>query len=103
MRRGNPALVVSLCARSDGGSIGTNYRNLVGRVYLLALARRHPGALTTLAVALLLREEGADPSVVDEVNGSTKDAENDKVKEETGQKSVTMLLEKYRGSQDTYI
>lgn len=81
VRGGNPALVIGLGARSDRRAIGTDNCNLVGRVDLLALTRRHPGALTTLAVALLLREESADPSVVDEVDSSAKGTKDDKVKE----------------------
>jgi hypothetical protein len=82
VRGRNPALIIGLCARGHGGAVSTNNGNLVGRIDLLGLARRHPGALTTLAVALLLGEEGADPGVVNEVDSSAKGTEDDKVKEE---------------------
>lgn len=104
VRGGNPALIIGLGARSDRGAIGTDDCNLVGRVDLLALARRHPGALTTLAVALLLREESADPGVVDEVDGSAKGTKDDKVKEEA--RGASQSWHNYRcivGLRGTYI
>lgn len=39
VRDRNPALVIGLGTRSNGGSIGANNSNLIGRVDLLGLAR----------------------------------------------------------------
>jgi hypothetical protein len=81
VRRGDPALVVGLCAGGDSGAVGTNNSNLIGRVDLLGAERRLLRALATLAAALLLGEEGGDPGVVDEVGDSAEDAENNEVQE----------------------
>jgi hypothetical protein len=81
VRRGDPALVVGLCAGRDSGAIGTDNSNLVSGVDLLGAERRLLCALATLTAALLLGEEGGDPGVVDEVGDSAEDAENNEVQE----------------------
>lgn len=86
VRGRDPALIVGLCAGSDSRTISTNDGNLIGGVDLLALARRRLSTLTTLAAALLLREEGGDPGVVDEVHGSTEGAKEDEVQEDAREK-----------------
>jgi hypothetical protein len=81
VRRGDPALVVGLCAGRDSGAIGTDNSNLISGVDLLGAERRLLRALATLTAALLLGEEGGDPGVVDEVGDSAEDAENNEVQE----------------------
>jgi hypothetical protein len=82
VRRGNPALVVGLCAGGDSGAISTDNSNLISRVDLFGAERRLLRALATLAAALLLGEEGSDPGVVDEVGDSAEDAQNNEVQED---------------------
>jgi hypothetical protein len=84
VRRRDPALIVCLRARGDSGAVSTNNGDLVSGVNLLGALGRPLRALSTLAAALLLREEGGDPGVVDKVRDSTKDAENDEVQEDAG-------------------
>lgn len=82
MRRRDPALVVRLCARCDSRAISANDGDLVSGVDLLGALGRLLRALAALAAALLLGEEGGDPGVVDEVEGSAKDAEEHEVEED---------------------
>lgn len=82
MRSRDPALVV-LSAGCDGWAVSTNNSNLLRGVDLLSSLGGPLSALTTLAAAFLLGEEGTDPGVVDEVDGSSKGAEEDKVEEDT--------------------
>jgi hypothetical protein len=79
----NPALVVRLGTRGDGGAIGTNNGDLFGGVDLLSTERRPLRALTTLAAALLLGKESGDPGVVDKVRDAAEYAENNEVQEDT--------------------
>lgn len=83
MRGGDPALVV-LRAAGDSRAVSTNDSDLLSRIDLLGALRRLLSALATLAATLLLGEEGADPGVVDEVDGSSESTEEDKVKEDAG-------------------
>ena len=83
VRRGDPRLVVSLCARSDSGTISANNGDLVRRVDLLGLLAGCLCALAALAAAFLLWEQGRDPGVVDEVDGSAETGEQDKVEKDT--------------------
>lgn len=80
MRGRDPALIV-LGARGDSRAISTNDSDLLGGIDLLGALGRLLGALTTLAAALLLGEEGGDPGVVDEVHGSSESTEEDEVEE----------------------
>jgi hypothetical protein len=82
VRRGDPALVVGLCAGSNSGAIGTHNGNLVSGVDLLGAEGRLLRALASLAAALLLGEESGDPGVVDEVGDPAEDAENNEVQED---------------------
>lgn len=82
MLGGNPAGVVAL-RRGDSGAISTDNGDLLGGIDLLGAAGGALGALTALAAALLLREEGGDPGVVDEVDGAAEDAKENEVEEET--------------------
>lgn len=79
---GNPGLVVGLSTAGDSRTVGTNNADLVGRVDLLGATGGALGTLTTLSAALLLGEESGDPSVVDEVDGSSKDTGEDEVEED---------------------
>lgn len=79
---GDPALVVCLCARSDGGAIGADNSNLVSGIDLLGSERRLLGALSALAAALLLGEEGGDPGVVDEVRDAAENGKDNEVQED---------------------
>jgi hypothetical protein len=79
VRRRNPALVVSLCARGDGGAVSADNGDLVGGVDVLGALGRLLRALSALAATLLLGEEGGDPRVVDKVRDTTKDSEDDEV------------------------
>lgn len=81
MRSRDPALVVGLGTRSDSGAVSANNSDLVGWVDLLRSARRALGTFAAFAAALLLGEERSDPGVVDEVDGSAENAEEDEVKE----------------------
>lgn len=83
MRCRNPALVVRLGTRSDSRAVSTNDSNLVSGIDLLGATRGLLSALATLAAAFLLGEEGSDPGVIDEVDGSTESAEENEIKEET--------------------
>jgi hypothetical protein len=84
MSGGDPALIVGLGASGDSWAISTNNSNLLGGVDLLCSLRRLLSTLATLAAATLLGEEGGDPSVVDEVDGSGESTEEDDVQEDTG-------------------
>ena len=77
----NPALIIGPRASGDSRTISTYNSNLLRGIDLLGAAGRLLGALTTLAAALLLGEESRDPSVVDEVDGSTKSTKEDEVQE----------------------
>jgi hypothetical protein len=76
---GYPALIVCLCARSNSRAVSPHNGDLVSGIDLLGAARRLLGALATLATALLLGEDGGDPGVVDEVDGSAEGAEDDQI------------------------
>jgi hypothetical protein len=82
VRHGDPALVVGLGTRGDSRAVGADNSNLVGGVDLLGATRRLLGALAALATALLLGEEGGDPGVVDEVDGSSESAQEDDIQED---------------------
>lgn len=83
VRGGDPALVV-LCAARDSRAVSANNGNLLRGVDFLGALGRLLGAFATLAATLLLGEEGGNPSVVDEVDSSSKGAEEDEVEEDTG-------------------
>ncbi|KAH0445785.1 hypothetical protein KCU90_g178, partial [Aureobasidium melanogenum] len=78
----DPGLVVGLSTAGNSRAVSTNNADLVGRIDLLGTTRRTLGTLTTLAATLLLREEGSDPSVVDEVDSTSEDTAEDKVEED---------------------
>lgn len=82
VRGGDPALIVGLSTRGDSGTVSTDNSNLVGGVDLLGASGGLLGALAALAAALLLGEEGRDPGVVDEVDGSGEGAQEDSVQED---------------------
>lgn len=82
MRGGDPALVV-LSARGNSRAISANNRNLLGRVDLFGALRGLLGTFAALTTTLLLGEEGGDPSVVDEVGGSSEGTEEDNIQENT--------------------
>jgi len=83
MLRGDPALVIGLSSGCDSRVVSTNNTSLVGWVDFLATAGRCFGALATFTTTALLREEGGDPGVVDEVDGSTEGCEKDGIEEDT--------------------
>ena len=83
MLRGDPALVIGLSSGCDSRVVSTNNTSLVGWVGFLATAGRYFGALATFTTTALLREEGGDPGVVDEVDGSTEGSEKDGIEEDT--------------------
>lgn len=82
MGSGDPALIICLCARGNSRAIGTHDSDLIGGINLLGAAGGLLGALATLAAPPLLGEEGGDPCVVDEVNGSAECTEEDKIQED---------------------
>jgi hypothetical protein len=94
MRSGDPALIVSLGSRGNSRTISAQDGDLISGVDLLAATGRALGALAALAAALLLREEGSDPGVVDEVDGSGEDAGEDCVQEKT----TSMLAQSKQGT-----
>jgi hypothetical protein len=80
----------------DSRAVSTDNADLLGRVDLLAATRGALGTLTTLAATLLLGEEGGDPGVVDEVDGTGKDTAEDQVEEDavaTGQSVIDQANE----------
>ena len=79
---GNPGLVVGLSTAGDSRAVSTNDSNLVSGVDLLRATRGLLSALTALAASFLLGKEGGDPSVVDEVDGSSKDTSEDEIEED---------------------
>jgi hypothetical protein len=99
VRRGDPALVVGLCAGSNSGAIGTHNGNLVSGVDLLGAEGGLLRALASLAAALLLGEESGDPGVVDEVGDSAKDAENNEVQEDA-RRRVRLQITETKGGVD---
>lgn len=79
---GNPGLVVSLVdARDD--SRGLISRQRLGHIDLL------PGLLAGTRSLLGLREEGLNPSLVDEVDGAAKDASKEEVQEDAAKDRVS--------------
>lgn len=84
MRSGDPARIESLGATGDGGSISAHNGDLVSGINALASTRRLLGALAALSTALLLGEEGRDPGLIDEVEGSGEGTEKDEVEEDAG-------------------
>jgi hypothetical protein len=78
----DPGLIVGLSTAGNSRAVSTDNADLVGRVDLLGTTRRALGTFTTLAATLLLGEEGSDPSVVDEVDGTSEDTAEDKVEED---------------------
>ena len=93
MRDGDPALIVGLGTGGDSRAVSADDGNLVGRVDLLGSTGRLLGALAALATALLLGEEGGDPGVVDEVDGSSEGAQEDDVEEDAGDGQVSLWSE----------
>jgi hypothetical protein len=83
MLRGDPALVIGLSSGCDSRVVSTNNTSLVGWVGFLATAGRCLSTLATFTTTALLREEGGDPGVVDEVDGSTEGSEKDGIEEDT--------------------
>lgn len=79
---GDPALVIRLCARGNGGAIGADNGNLVSGIDLLGSERGLLGALSTLTTTLLLGEESGDPGVVDKVRNATENGKDNKVQED---------------------
>ena len=78
----DPGLVVGSGTAGDSRAISTDNADLVGRVDLLGTARRALGALAALTATLLLGEEGGNPGVVDEVDGTSKYTAEDEVEED---------------------
>jgi hypothetical protein len=98
----DPGLIVGHSTAGDSRAISTDNADLVGRVDLLGTARGALGTLTALAATLLLGEEGGDPGVVDEEDGTSEDTGEDKVEEDaagTGQS----LFEHTRCARVAYI
>jgi hypothetical protein len=88
----NPALVICFLSQRtsrNSRSISTNDRNLIlGRNRSLTSTRRTLGALTTLASALGLWEQGLYPGLVDEVESSSEYTGDDEVEKD----AVQMIL-----------
>jgi hypothetical protein len=88
----DPARVIGLGTGSgNGGAVGAENGNLLGWVDLLGAAGGLLRALTALAAAPLLRKEGRDPGIVDEVDSAAESAEEHEVEENArtgGQQSV---------------
>lgn len=78
----DPGLVVGGGTAGDSWAISADNADLLGRVDLLGTARGALGTLAALAATLLLREEGGDPGVVDEVHGTSEDTAEDEVEED---------------------
>lgn len=81
MGSGNPGLVVLRSGR-DSRAISTDNSDLLSRVDLLDASGRLLSTLAALATTLLLGEEGGNPGIVDEVNGSTERSKEDQVQED---------------------
>lgn len=80
----DPRLIVGGGTAGDSRAVSTDNADLLSRVDLLGTARGALGALAALSATLLLREEGGDPGVVDEVDGTSKDTAEDEVEEDAG-------------------
>ena len=78
----DPALIVSFGARSDRRAIGTQDRDLITRIDLLAALSRALRTIAALSTTSLLRKQRRDPGVVDEVDGSAKEGEEEEVEED---------------------
>lgn len=81
---GNPGLIVSLVdARGDSRRLVSRKR--LGHLDLL------PGLLAGTRSLLGLREEGLNPSLVNEVDGATKDASQEEIQEDAAKSKVSKL------------
>lgn len=99
MLGGDPARVVGLGAGSgNGGTVSANNGYLLGWVDLLGAAGRPLGALTTLAAALLLREEGGDPGVVNEEYSAAKNAEKNEIQEDARGSGQRLEIVRWMGA-----
>jgi hypothetical protein len=94
----DPALIVSLRAGRHGRTVSAHHRDLLFRVHSLLSSGGPLGSLTTLATALLLREELLDPDVVDCEDGAAEDASENKVEENARIALSVILLDKMLGS-----
>jgi hypothetical protein len=81
----NPRLIVRSSTASDSRAVRTKDADLVGRVDLLGAEGRALCAFTSLATSFLLREQGSEPSVVDEIHGASKDTSENEVEEDAVQ------------------
>ena len=79
----DPALVVSRRGGGNGGAISADNADLLGWIDFLGSLGRALCALATLTASLLLGEQGGDPSLVNEIAGTSKSASEDKVEEDT--------------------
>lgn len=98
----DPALIVCLGTTSDGRAISTDHSNLLRGVDLLGTEGRLLRAFTALATALLLRKEGRNPGVVDEVDGSAEGTQEYEVQEDARYVSAGRP-EGYDDNEVTYI
>ena len=76
----NPAFIVSFSSGSDCGTICASNTDLISGIHLFP-SERPFSPFATFATTTLLREEGCDPLLVDEVARANKSTEQKKVKE----------------------
>lgn len=84
----DPALIIRLgrYATCHRGAISTSQHLILGANSTRGTWCRTLSAVATLAsAALCLREEGLDPGLVDEVDGSSENGEEDEIQEESNQ------------------
>jgi len=83
----NPALIIRLLRLStsrNSRSISPNDRDLIlGRNGSFGTSGRTLSALATFSSAFGLWEEGCDPGLVDEIEGTSEGGEEEEVKENT--------------------
>lgn len=86
----DPALIVCLRTTCDRGTICPHNSYLIRGIDFLS-SERLSGAFAAFTTAGFLREEGADPGVVDKVEGTEEDGEEEEVEEDTS-RSVRIEL-----------
>ena len=79
----DPRGIKCLCTARDGRSIRTHDSDLITWINPLAPARGRFCALASLPTTTPLREEGADPGLIDEITGAAETGKEYQVEEDT--------------------
>lgn len=79
----DPAFIISsLTPTRDGRSISSHNTDLIIRIHLLSPRSGFARAGSVFAATFVLGEEGRDPGVVDEIDCSREEAEEEEVEED---------------------